>query len=219
MSNPAISTLISKRHVIWWVRPILQDSRPLPSDRSTCFLKLSQHSFLPIFFVLAFGDLATPGRPCGQASQPEPWHAPSSEFSNHWTTDSCTHSTTLMPSIPRPCKALTHKIQQSITMQEQDCKTNLLAKCDRITRAGIIVTHRKHILLLAYKILVTQYKMLSLFGNLVAISRLLYFPACMWHVWSVPGSLQSSPPFLCSCSDSLAFLSHFLWWHHGGKSR
>ena len=74
MSNPAISTLISKRHVIWWVRPILQYSRPLPSDRSTYFLWLSRHSFLPIFFVLAFEDLVTLGRPCGQASQMDPWH-------------------------------------------------------------------------------------------------------------------------------------------------
>ena len=74
MSNPAISVLISKRHVIWWVRPILRYSRPLPSDRSTCFLRLSWLSSLPIFFVLVSEGLATPGRPCGQASQLEPWH-------------------------------------------------------------------------------------------------------------------------------------------------
>ena len=74
MSNPTISTLISKRHVIWWVRPILQYSWPLPSDRSTCFLRLSRHSFLPIFFVLTFEGLATLVRPCGQASQMDPWH-------------------------------------------------------------------------------------------------------------------------------------------------
>ena len=73
MSNPVISTLISKRHVIWWVRSILQYSRPLPSNWSTCFLRLSQHSFLPIFFVLAFEGLATPGQPCGQVSRADPW--------------------------------------------------------------------------------------------------------------------------------------------------
>ena len=74
MSNPIISTLISKRHVIWWVCPILQYSQPLPSDRSTYFLQLSLRSALPIFFVLASEGLATPGRPCGQASQMDPWH-------------------------------------------------------------------------------------------------------------------------------------------------
>ena len=73
MSNPVISTLISKRHVIWWVCPILRYSRPSPSNRSTFFLWLSWHSFLPIFFVLASEGLATPGRPCGQASQMDPW--------------------------------------------------------------------------------------------------------------------------------------------------
>ena len=73
--------------------------------------------------------------------------------------------------------AVVHKIQQSIAMQEQDCETKLLAKCGRITRAGIIITHRKHVLLLAYKILVARYKMLSLYlGNLVAISRCTVFP-------------------------------------------
>ena len=74
MSNPVISMLISKRHVIWWVRPILQYSRPLPSDQSMCFLWLSWHSFLPIFFVLAFEGLATLGQPCGQVSWMDPWH-------------------------------------------------------------------------------------------------------------------------------------------------
>ena len=74
MSNPIISTLISKRHVIWWVCPILWYSQLLPSNQSTCFLRLSWHSFLPIFFVLAFEGLATPGQPCGQASRPDPWH-------------------------------------------------------------------------------------------------------------------------------------------------
>ena len=81
---PLSACLSSKRHVIWWVRPILQYSRPLPSDRSTCFLRLSWHSFPPIFFVLAFEDLVTPGRPCGQASQTDPWQrwGPSSSSSS-----------------------------------------------------------------------------------------------------------------------------------------
>ena len=61
MSNPIISMLISKRHVIWWVCPILWYSQLLPSNQSTCFLWLSWHSFLPIFFILAFEGLATPG--------------------------------------------------------------------------------------------------------------------------------------------------------------
>ena len=75
MSNPVISTLISKRHVIWWVRPILRYSRPLPSDQSTCFLRLYRHFFPPIFFALVSEGLATPGRPCGQASRAEPWQS------------------------------------------------------------------------------------------------------------------------------------------------
>ena len=74
MSNPAISTLISKWHMIWWVHPILWYSRLLPSNRSMFFLRLSRHSALPIFFVLAFEDLATLGRPCRQASWTDPWH-------------------------------------------------------------------------------------------------------------------------------------------------
>ena len=74
MSNPIISMLIFKQHVIWWVCPILWYSWLSPSDRSTCFLWLSWHSFLPIFFILAFEDLATPGRPCGQASWMDLWH-------------------------------------------------------------------------------------------------------------------------------------------------
>ena len=74
MSNPVISTLISKRHVIWWVCPILWYSQLLPSNQSTCFLWLSWHSFLPIFFVLAFEGLATPGRPC--VSRIHPWRLP-----------------------------------------------------------------------------------------------------------------------------------------------
>ena len=73
MSNPIISTLVSKWHVIWWVCPILWYSQPLPSDRSTCFLQLSWRSALPIFFVLTSEDLATLGRPCGQVSQMDPW--------------------------------------------------------------------------------------------------------------------------------------------------
>ena len=74
MSNPAISTLISKWHVIWWVCPILWYSQPIPSDRSTYFLRLFRHSFLPIFFGLASEGLATLGWPCGQVSWPKPWH-------------------------------------------------------------------------------------------------------------------------------------------------
>ena len=77
MSDPVISTLISKQHVIWWVCPILQYSQPLPSNWSTCFLQLSWHFALPIFFVLAFEGLATPGWPCRQTSRLELswlWH-------------------------------------------------------------------------------------------------------------------------------------------------
>ena len=70
MSNPVISTLISKRHVIWWVHSILQYSRLSPSDQSTCFL---WHSSLPIFFILSFEGLATLGWPCRQASWMDPW--------------------------------------------------------------------------------------------------------------------------------------------------
>ena len=84
MSNPVISTLISKRHVIWWVCPILRYSRPLPSDRSTCFLRLSRHSSLPIFAALVFEGLATPGWPCGQASRTEPWHCGPASWMDLW---------------------------------------------------------------------------------------------------------------------------------------
>ena len=76
MSNPVISMPTSKQHVIWWVLPILRYSRPSPSNRSTCFLWLSQCSFLPIFFVLASEGLATLGQPCGKASWMDPWHSP-----------------------------------------------------------------------------------------------------------------------------------------------
>ena len=74
MSDPTISTLISKWHVIWWVCPILQCSQPPPSDWSTCFLQLPWLSSLPIFFILTFEGLATLGQPCRQASQMDPWH-------------------------------------------------------------------------------------------------------------------------------------------------
>ena len=75
MSNPVISMLISKQHVIWWVRPNLQYSWPTPSDQSTCFLRLFRQSSLPIFFILTFEDLATLGWPCGQASWMDLWHS------------------------------------------------------------------------------------------------------------------------------------------------
>ena len=54
ISDPVISTLISKQHVIWWVHSILRYSRPPLPDRSMCFLQLSRRSSLLIFFDLAF---------------------------------------------------------------------------------------------------------------------------------------------------------------------
>ena len=80
MSNPVISTLISKWHVIWWVHPILWYSRPLPSNRSMCFLQLPWLSSLPIFFVLTSEGLATLGQPCGKESRVDPW-----QWSCVWT--------------------------------------------------------------------------------------------------------------------------------------
>ena len=74
MSDPAIHTLISKWHVIWWVRPILWYSQPLPSNWSMFFLRLPWLSLLPIFFFLTSEGLATPGQPCRLASRTDPWH-------------------------------------------------------------------------------------------------------------------------------------------------
>ena len=74
MSDPAISMLISKWNMIWWVCSILQYSQPSPSNWSTCFLQLPWLSSLPIFFVLASEGLATLGQPCGPASWTDPWH-------------------------------------------------------------------------------------------------------------------------------------------------
>ena len=84
MSVHVISLLISKRHMTWWVCPILEYSRLLPSDRSMCFLWLLQCFLLLVFFIPAFEGLETPGWPSGLVSWKDPWQA--GYWSKHYST-------------------------------------------------------------------------------------------------------------------------------------
>ena len=73
------------------------------------FLRLSRHSFLPIFFALVSEGPATPGRPCGQASRAEPWHLTTSSMrrtSSPLKNGSCSSLMGVQPTI---LQALTSK--------------------------------------------------------------------------------------------------------------